>query len=89
MDVTANIHTLVNIIVAFLWSLLLKIRGEKLQDGFRVWLPDKPKLSWGINAAYSLLTSALCQSTHCPAPLLDVAPEAVFQWQIFHQEFAD
>jgi len=65
MDITVNTHTSVNIIVAFLWSFLLKTHGRKLQDGFRVWLPDKPKLSWRINAVYCY-AEVLCWPQLCP-----------------------
>lgn len=50
MGLTANMHPSVNIIVAFLWSSLLKKQGGKLQDGFRVWLADKPQESQSTNA---------------------------------------
>lgn len=55
----------------------------KLQDGFRIWLPDKPKLyleelEQSSAMQNSVLTSALSQGTHCPAALLDAVPENGF-----------
>jgi len=55
----------------------------KLQDGFRIWLSDKPKLyleelKQSSAMQNSVLTSALSQSSHCPTALPDAVPEKGF-----------
>lgn len=94
MDITVNIHTSVNIIVAFLWFFSAEDTWRETARWFQSlasWQTQtipKNKCSL-LLCRNSVLTSALSWSTHCPTPLLDVVPKAAFQWQIFHQEFAD